>query len=185
MYGGSRIPGVLDEDALMMGVFERAGFRRAEEVLIYQRRLAGFRVAVDMQVVKLRRQYVVAADTDPGFADWWEACTLGSSLRTRFELSDRQSGAMAARVTLWDIQPLASSWGVRAMGLYDLNVQEEFRRCGLATFLVGESLKHLAQEGVGLVEAQTLSQDEAACRVFTKHGFEVIGRGHIFERAVD
>lgn len=184
LYGGSRIPGALDEDLLMRSAAAAAGFQPDGDVLIFQRRLAGFRTTVDRQLMSVRRQYQIVADTDPTYADWWEACTLGECNRTRFLMRDRKTDTLAASVTFWDIQPLAGCWGVHAMGLYDLHVEEEHRRCGLATFLVGEALRHLGQEGVGLVEAQSPEQDEAACGVFTKHGFEVVGRGHLLIKRI-
>ncbi|MEZ6095087.1 MAG: GNAT family N-acetyltransferase [Pirellulaceae bacterium] len=184
IYGGSRVPGVLIDDAIMLGAVSRAGYRSIGDVAIFQRRLAGFRTTVDRQLMSVRRQFQISADTDPPFANWWEAITLGNATRTRFELEDRKSGTLAASVVFWDIQPLATFWGVNAMGMYDLFVAQEHRRCGLATFLVGEALRHLAKEGVGLVEAQSLMDDEAACGVFTKHGFEIVGKGGCYSKAV-
>ncbi len=182
LYGGSRIPGVLDDDELMRSAFATAGYQTDGDILIFQRRLAGFRTTVDRQLTSVRRQYQVVADTDPDYSDWWEACTLGSSNRTRFSMMDRKTDSLAASVTFWDIQPLASCWGVQAMGMYDLHVLEEHRRCGLATFLIGEAMRHLGQEGVGLVEVQCPADDFASCGVFTKHGFEAIGRGHLMSK---
>jgi ribosomal protein S18 acetylase RimI-like enzyme len=181
LYGGSRIPGVLDEDASARRGLLSAGFEQQEEILIFQRHLAGYRTLVDRQQMAVRRQYQVTSDSDPDSTNWWDACTLGSTLRTRFVLNDRKSNAEVAAVTFWDMQPLASCWGVTAMGLYDLQVNAEARRCGLGTFLVCESLRALSQLGISLVEAQVRQSDAIACNMFQKLGFAQVGSGHIFQ----
>jgi ribosomal protein S18 acetylase RimI-like enzyme len=184
LYGGSRIPGVLDEDASARRGLLAAGFQQQEEIFIFQRHLAGYRTLVDRQQMAVRRQYQVTSDSDPDSTNWWDACTLGSTLRTRFVLNDRKSNAEVAAVTFWDMQPLASCWGVTAMGLYDLQVNAEARRCGLGTFLVCESLRALSQLGISLVEAQVRQSDAIACNMFQKLGFAQVGSGHIFQSAL-
>ncbi len=184
LYGGSRIPGVLQDDALMTVALAAAGFQPQGDVLIFQRRLAGFRPMVDRQQMTVRRQFQLQSDSDPPFSTWWEACTMGFARRTGFELTERSTLTKAASLTFWDIEPLASSWGVRAMGMNDLRVANQFRRCGLATFLLGESMRYLAQEGVGLIEVQTLADDAASCGVFTKHGFELVGKGSLLTKTL-
>jgi hypothetical protein len=180
MYGGNRIPGVLGDDITTRQIFLNAGFEEKDEINIYQRRLVGFRAITDRQQMTVRRQYQVTADTDPSPTNWWEACTLGSTGRTRFCLHDRKTDSNAATVTYWDMQPLASCWGVSAMGLYDLQVAQETRRCGLGTFLVCESLRALAQQSISLVEAQVRAVDDAGCKMFRKLGFDSVGTGNMF-----
>jgi hypothetical protein len=121
--------------------------------------------------MNLKRQFDFSVEQDPAAFSWWEACTLGESYRVRYSLTDRTSRESVASVTYWDMQPLAGSWGARAMGMYDLRVADRFRRSGMATCVINESLKHLAQDGVGIVEAQTLLSDERVCGCFAKLGF--------------
>jgi ribosomal protein S18 acetylase RimI-like enzyme len=184
LYGGSRVPGVLDDDASARQSLLAAGFEQQDEILIFQRHLTGYRAIVDRQQMSVRRQYQLSSNTDPESTNWWDACTLGSTLRTRFTLHDRKTNANVAEVTYWDMQPLASCWGVAAMGLYDLQVSAEARRCGLGTFLVCESLRALSQQGVSLVEAQIRKSDAIGCNLFQKLGFERVGSGHIFHRVL-
>jgi ribosomal protein S18 acetylase RimI-like enzyme len=70
------------------------------------------------------------------------------------------------------------------MGLYDLQVSAEARRCGLGTFLVCESLRALSQQGISLVEAQLRKSDAIGCNLFQKLGFEQVGSGHIFHKSL-
>jgi GNAT superfamily N-acetyltransferase len=179
MYGGSRVPGVLRDDLQSNEFFLANGFQKETEVLILQRRMHGFRPIVDRQQMSVRRQYQLDKIEDPTPVHWWDACTLGKSSRVRYLLNERSSQSEVARVTYWDMNPLASGWGVQAMGLFDLSVSEHSRRCGLGTFLVCESLRELAKDGVALVEAQLHAPDDIACGMFTKLGFEESQRGDV------
>jgi ribosomal protein S18 acetylase RimI-like enzyme len=58
--------------------------------------------------------------------------------------------------------------------LYGLHTDPDLRRKGVATYLVGESLKHLASSGIARVEAQTKASDDASLKLFTKLGFEKV-----------
>lgn len=184
LYGGSRIPGVLADDHVMFEALERGGFTVCGQVLIFHRRLAGFRPLVDSQQMTVRRQYQVQVNTDPPFETWWEACTMGFATRSRFELTERLGTAVVGGVTFWDIEPLASCWGVRAMGLNDLRIAEEYRRCGLATYLLGESMRCLAQEGIGVVEVQAPAEDAVSCAMFHKFRFEQVGEGRMMRKSL-
>lgn len=177
LYGGSRIPGLAEGDSIAESVCQRFGFVDVDEVSIFRRTLVGFRTVVDRNQMQVRRSFQIRADADPSLKSWGEACTMGRSTRMRFSLIDRKDESIRGTVSYWDMEPLANSLGVVAMGMYNLRVDDEARRAGLATFLVGESLRHLATQSIGMVEAQTESINAATCRLLEKLGFEKAGTG--------
>lgn len=185
LYGGSQIPGLLVDDKMAVDTARRGGFEVDDKVVVMERRLAGFRTIVDREQMSLRRRYQINAVADPMETSWWESCTLGMAERDRFSVYDKANQNVCGSVQFWDMQPLASGYGVKARGMHDLNVPEELRRGGIATFLVGESLRHLMQQGVGLVEAQTRESDQPAIGVFRKLGFEEVGKGLLMSKSVD
>jgi len=79
---------------------------------------------------------------------------------------------------------MASQWGSPAKGLYDLSVLPELQRSGMATFLVGESLRRLMENGIGLIEAQARQSDEASMGVFHKLGFEQVAEGMLMRKSL-
>ncbi len=176
-YGGSRIPGVPDEDELMTRAFTDYGFQRRDMIYVTQRRLSGFRAIVDRQQMTVRRQYQISPIVDPLPSNWWESCTFGWHEIFGFRLMDRKNQKVVGCVMFWEIQPLSTEWGTRTMGLCDLKVQTELQRQGLATFLIGESLRQLALQGVSLVELQYNQTDEAMHGIAQKLGFERISHG--------
>lgn len=184
IYGGSRIPGVLEKDVFSRKALADFGFDVEGKVVVMERALSGFRTLMDREQMTLRRQYQIKAVADPLESSWWESCTLGLAERDKFSVSHKLHRNLCGTVSYWDIQPLASEWGLICRGMYDLNVTPELRRCGMATFLVGESLRHLTQQGVGRVEAQARESDEAAIGVFKKLGFEPVTHGYLMTKPI-
>ena len=182
LYGGSQIPGFVVEDEQAISTAKRAGFEVYDKIVTMERHLAGFRTIVDREQMALRRRFQINAVADPLETSWWESCTVGMSERDRFSVYDKSNQNVCGSVKFWDIQPLANHWGVLARGLYGLKVPEELRRTGIATFLVGESLRHLMQQGIGVVEAQTRESDRAAIGVFRKLGFEEVSHGLLMSK---
>jgi ribosomal protein S18 acetylase RimI-like enzyme len=184
LYGGSRIPGVMAPDRVTLDAFLAAGFEPHDKICVLERSLTGFRTIVNRNQMKLRREYVISADGDPMERSWWESCTLGGADRDRFTIASKTSPQECGTVSYWDIEPMASQWGGPAKGLYDLAVSPDLQRTGLATFLVGESLRRLMQNGIGLVEAQARQSDEASMGVFHKLGFEQVAEGMLMRKSL-
>ncbi|MBW3599289.1 MAG: GNAT family N-acetyltransferase [Planctomycetes bacterium] len=183
LYGGSELPGVLESDERSLSFYRGRGYQPADRVVVMQRELAGFRPLVDRTQMQIRRSYQIEATLDPPSSSWWEACTLGHAERTRFHLLPRAGDAPAASATFWHIEPLASSWGVHAVGVLDLEVAAEHRRRGLATFLMGESLRQLQSHGATLVEAQTMERNAPAVGLYQKLGFEQVDAGVVLRKS--
>jgi len=177
LYGGSRVPGILEQDSLARESLLAAGFQDDDVVLLLERPLGNFRPPVDRLQLAHRRQFEVQAIADPMEANWWECCQFSMAEREKFNLTPKNDpGTTIGSVAFWDMQPLASEVGGSARGLYDLHINDRQRREGIATFLVSEALKQLSQHGVGRVEVQVRESDPAAIGLFRKLGFAEIAK---------
>ena len=181
LYGGSELPGVLASDSQMLAAFGD-GYQEIDRVIVFERELATFRVPVDRRVMQVRRTYHMEATFDPPAANWWEACTYGQADRTRFVLRPPRDTEVGCTVTFWDMEPLASSWGVHAVGLVELATAETLRRQGLAMFLVGEALRQLHAHGVQRCQVQAMQSNTAALALYKKLGFAEIDRGIVLRK---
>jgi RimJ/RimL family protein N-acetyltransferase len=182
LYGGSNVPGILTANQPVIEVFEARGYHHQMRILVMQRSLHDFRAVLDRKQTSVRRGYRIEQDQDPLCRNWWEACTLGNTNRSVFHLIDRRTNQSQGNISYWDMEPLARNWGVRAMGLFDLRIAHEARQAGLGTFLVGESLRHLQQQSINLVEAQVADDNLAALNLFEKMGFEANDTGSVLCR---
>ncbi len=182
LYGGCRLCGVMQTDAQQGRIFREAGFVEREKTLVLHRDLAGYRPVVNREIMQLRRQCQLQRAGDAVAANWWEASSLGQIDQVRFELVNRRGDEQLGQVSYWDIEPLASSWGVHAMGMLDLKVSENAQRAILATFLLGETIRELQSFGVTLVEVQVDEGDDELVTVCMNLGFQQVDVGVQFER---
>lgn len=182
LYGGSEIPGVMECNELLRECCNRRGYRESCQVTILQCDLARFRPPLSRKVRKLKRLVRLEETLDPVSRDWWEACVWGSQQRDCFHLVDPTQDRKVASVSFWDIQPLSTCWGICTAGMFDLYVDPEFRRQGLATYILAESFRKLRHRGVVTVEAQTMSTNEAAIAFYRQQSFEEVDRGMVFRK---
>lgn len=175
LYGGSRIPGVMAGDRHVHAALVRNGFEVERTIAIMERQLTGpIKAPGGRRQLAVRRNYLVNAISDPLEQSWWECCTLGISERDRFLVAQKKDNHVAGRVSYWDMQPLGSLLSGNCRGLYDLVVNRDGQRQGLATHLVCESLKRLSANGASMVEAQTDLANIGAVRLFEKLDFEIV-----------
>jgi ribosomal protein S18 acetylase RimI-like enzyme len=172
LYGGSRVPGVLAEDQLFRDALLSFGFQVDDEVYLLERKLAGFRAIGGRNQTDIRRKFQLKAIPDPIETSWWECCLFSLTERDRFTIYDPAKKQIVSSVSFWDMGPIAMEYGVSCRGLYDLSVEPNYRRGGIATYLIGESLKALMQRGIGQVEVQVRKSDSASLALFQKLGFQ-------------
>jgi GNAT superfamily N-acetyltransferase len=182
LYGGCRLCGVMQTDTTQGRIFRAAGFVERERTLVLHRDLAGYRPVVNREIMQLRRQCQLQRGGDVLAANWWEASSVGQIDQVRFELATRSGDEQLGQVSFWDIEPLASSWGVHAMGMLDFKVCDDARRATLATFLLGEAIRELQSFGVTLVEVQADEADTEFLAVCQNLGFQQVDMGIQLER---
>ncbi len=183
LYGGSELPGILDSDAQQQGFFRAAGYREIDRTVVLHRELAGFRPVVDRQQMQVRRRTKINYVCDPPARTWWEACTLGDLTRLQYRLFLREDETQPAAVaTLVDMETFSHTWGVRTAGLLDVWVADAVRRQGLAVNLLGDILRQAAEQGIGLIEVQTMQSNAAAIGAYRKLGFEQVDSGVVFRK---
>lgn len=182
LYGGSRSVGVLSGDAQASGWLEENQFVLDGQVSIRHWELADFRPLMDRKQLMIGRSFILEAQLDPVPQTWFEACTIGLSSRIGFFLKDRRSKEVVGRLTFWDMEPLVKNWGMIAMGLVKLWVSPDLRGEGLATYMVGESLRQLKQQGVSLVEIQHVVSEKKLENLCDKLGFKEIDRTNLYSK---
>lgn len=182
LYGGSELPGVLVSDPVLGAACLRNGYREIDRIHVIQLELAGWRPPVSRAQRALRRDTVCEEEYCPPLASWWDACTTGAFDRLRFSLSKSSGGTALADVWFWDIEPLSTCWGLPTAGMFDLHVQSEIRRSGLATYLLAEAFGRLHNRGIVLVEAQTMQHNAPALALYNKLGFQKVDEGVVYRK---
>jgi ribosomal protein S18 acetylase RimI-like enzyme len=182
LYGGSELPGVLESDPVLGDVCRRNGYRTIDRVIILERNLSDFRVALSREQRQLRRTVASGESYCPPSASWWEASTTGAFERIDFYAQAIDGGQLLGKVSFWDVEPLSTGWGIPTAGMFNLEVAPHARRKGLASFLLGEAFSRLKNRGIVMVEAQTMEGNLPALAMYQKLGFATIGHGDVFRR---
>ena len=182
LYGGSELPGVLTSDTWMTELLLRGGYQMIEELAVMHRDLVSFRPPVSRNVRRLRREVEMQQDAHLELGTWWEAHKHIDQELVRFELTPFGSQEALAHVSCWDIEPLATTWGVPTVGMVDLATAETHRRRGLATYLLAEAFRVLRVRGVSMVESHIRSDHTAALALCHKLGFTQIDAGRLYEK---
>lgn len=181
LYGGSDTPGVLDSSAAMQAAFQRAGYVTDRRIAVLRRSLGGFRPPVNRLQVAIRRSTTLSVVDEPSRRTWWEAATTTGLALRRYVLRN-QVEELLGTATFWDMQPLASAWGVMAAGLMHVDIEGPRRRQGLASYLVAEAMHDLSSEGISLVETHVSEGNAAALSLFGKLGFTPAEHGTVFRK---
>ena len=182
LYGGSELPGVLASDPMFNGACHRKGYREIDRVVVLLLELAGFRPPITRNQRQLRRDMTCQEVQTPPARSWWECCTTGAFDRVHFFLNRPGSSVPTGEVWFWDVEPLSTSWGAPAAGMFDLSVPNDQRRKGLATYLLSEAFERLRNRGVLLVEAQTMQQNAPAVALYKRLGFQQVDEGIVYRK---
>ena len=185
MCGGSEMHGILDSDQQMQEFYRAHAYDEVARSIVLQRDLRDFHPPVDRRHIVIRRRATIQRVDDPPARSWWDACIFGPFDRMRFELVSKEGGAAMATATFWDMQGLSNSKGARAMGLTYVESRGDQRRQGLVSFLLAESFRQLAEQGLAIVETQVDSNNQAALALFQKLGFRQVDQAAVFRKVVD
>jgi hypothetical protein len=181
LYGGSRGLGVLEKDQLWSEVLRLEKFSPVEKWSCWRRSIADFQPAFNRDRMQLTRKYVVESSVDMPTENWWEACTWGHIVRTRYDLlSDGGRGKSVAAAWLWDVQPLARSEGTHAAGLIRLTSAKNSP--AETKYLFEEVLLLLKKEQVLVIEAAVPDKDIEQQKFLAELGFDANLSGVAWEK---
>jgi ribosomal protein S18 acetylase RimI-like enzyme len=182
LYGGSELSGVLGSDTRLNEVFQQNGYEVATEAVVLHHELARSRPSFSREQRLLGRETQFDQNYNPRAENWWEVNRLGEIDRQHFRLTPRRTHETLAIVEFWDIEPLASSWGLRVAGVRDLYVDPQQRRRKLASYLLSECFKLLRKKGVSLIEAHVMKQNDAAMNLYRGLDFTPVDTGIVYRK---
>jgi GNAT superfamily N-acetyltransferase len=181
LYGGCDSPGFLASDVMARPFFEKHGYKLARSSGLFQRALAKTNMPPDPRFGSIRQQFDVVASPYHG-AGWWRECVLGPIEAVEYRLQLKPQGQAVARCVLWDMETFQQLWGQACVGMFELFVRPEFRRRGLAKYLLAQILRYLHDQPFHLFEGMADLSDPAALGLLQGLEFEQVDVGHCFRR---
>lgn len=184
LYGGSNAPGMLLSEPGAHPFLTKMGYVPETQVLVFRRRLQGPINVVDHRFGQVAKRYETQVLPGYSFSTWYRECCLGALEPIEFQLQSRQTGHWAARCLFWEMREYQSKYGTMPAGVIDVQVRQEFRKQGLAKYMLHQLLKYLQEIQMGLVEIQVQEQDTAGLRVVKSLNFEHVDTGVAFRKHV-
>jgi len=201
LYGGSEPIGVFESDSPAIELYRNSNYETINKTLLFRVSLKGYRIPITAKTVSWRHKVSLTCTDLPKPKHWWEACMMGHftwlELRGHLPKDREPVGSVVIRIT--DAQEMpefklstlnaSDSWIVfhkrsRAAGLMNINVREDCRNMGLATFLLGEMIRTAQKEGVTTFEAQAAEDNEPLVALLKSMRWEVVERGEVFRKIV-
>jgi hypothetical protein len=161
-----------------------SGYVEHRSIAIWQRTLTNFRPPVDRGTMTFRRQFKISLQTEDAAAgNWSDACAYGWIDRLQFSVCSATTGQNVLTLTFWDMEPLASGWGHRAVGLADVSFRESAPSTDLLACALGEAMRQLPDLGMTLVEVQTEPDSPMLASCCQKLGFSLVDCGTQFGKS--
>ncbi len=180
IYGGSQSPGFLDSDRTLGPFLQRRGYRSVETQLVLQRHLDRPFNVIDGRFPALRRRFEVKQLPRRGTAGWYQECVRGPVEIEGFRLEEKASERAAGGALVWEMDPFSARWNEHAVGILYVQVEEAFRRQGLARLLLGNVLRYYHDQYFTLVECQAREQDTAGVALLRGLGFHQVDTGRLY-----
>lgn len=183
LYGGSNSPGVLESSPEAAGFLTAVGYKPAETVVVYQRRLDQPLTVADPRFAMLRKRYDVQLLKAAVVGSYWQECQWATLEPAEFRAVDKLTGLPAARAVAFELEGFSWRWGFPSAGICDVQVRPDLRKQGVAKMLVAHILRFLQDQFFGIGELQVRADDAAGVGLCKAVGFDAIDLGHVYRKA--
>ena len=181
IYGGARPSGFLKSHPLAHDFFTTLGYQPKETIHVLQRPFTkGF--ATSMQLINIKRQTEIVITERPRSESLWWFTHFGNMESMQFHMLNKKSGEEIAVVTVVGLDHYISAWGMRAIGLVDLFVKEEYRGNLYGQALITETMRRLKNEMITMAECHVPASKPAALRTALATGFVEVDQGIVYEK---
>jgi ribosomal protein S18 acetylase RimI-like enzyme len=182
LYGGSASAGIMAGEEAAPPFLQRHGYLAHTDRLVFQRGLTQALQVVDGRFSDLRRVYDLRIVPRLHASPWWEECVLGPVELVDFRLEDKNSGAVAGCLSVWEMDLFSWRWNQPSVGLLHIEVERSSRRQGLAKYLLTQTLHYLQDQFFGLCEVHIEPADGPALQFFRCLGFEQVDVGQQYRK---
>jgi ribosomal protein S18 acetylase RimI-like enzyme len=179
LYGGSSLPGFLASQPEAQPFLQAHGYKIAQEVVVFRRRVRDPLRMFDSRVAGYRQQFELRVAARKIFAGWWQECVFGAVEPLEFSLVNKATNEQAVRALVWYMEGFGDA-SRRLVGIVNLEVAESKRRQGLGKFFLSQLLRALEEEYFESVEMQVEKTNTAATQFCLSVGFAQVDVGRVY-----
>lgn len=182
IYGGVEPSGFAVANAPWTEFFASCGYEQGTTTTVLHRDLDTGRDPIDARLIRNRRRLNMLITDRVSSHSWWWYARHSHQDTLQIELVDRSSSETVATGRIVGLDIYIPKWGVRAVGIRDVEVTENERRQGYALSLVVETCRQLREQSIRLVEVQIAEGNDAALELVTAARFEQVAELTTFRR---
>lgn len=201
LYGGSEPIGVFESDTLAVELFRGAGYEAIHKTLLFRASLDNYVIPITAKTVPWRRKLTLSRTDLPKPEHWWEACMMCNftwlKIQGRLPHDPKPVGSVVIRIT--DSIEMPDFRSLRAFpsdaptpsyprslvaGLMNIEIREDCRNKGLATYLMGEMIREAQKEFVSTFEAQADEDNAPLVALLKSLRWKIAERGTVFRKTL-
>lgn len=201
LYGGSEPIGVFESDVLAVELFRNSGYDSINKTLLFRVSLDDYKIPITPKTVQWRRKISLHRTDLPQPQHWWEACMMCNftwlKITGLLPNDPEPVGSVVVRVTdslempdfrsqqAFPSHSLAPSYP-RSLtaGLMDIEIREDCRNKGLATYLMGEMIREAQKEFATTFEAQAAEENVPLVALLNAMRWSVVDHGEVFRKTL-
>lgn len=172
-YGGGEFSGVLSSHQAFHQTLEQAGYRPTQTSILFEADCFAMEPR-DPRAAVIRRDFRFEIEEDFLAPDWWRTLALSERQHAEIQLCSRRDHRRVARAAVWDMEAFGREDGLHRYALIDLVVDPDYRRRGLARFLVVELLKYARLQYIDRLCVQTDAANQPALALYHALGFKQV-----------
>lgn len=169
---GDSMMGITSNDQRSYAWLVEAGFEPQSATSFWELDLAGFQAPVDRMQIQIRRTAHVDRILDEPQLPWRQACLLGHTEPTGFQLTLRAEGRVAQQLLVWSVAPELAASPHLNVWLWPIGSPADASSTDQITFLLAEALRQMAEERVDVVRTVSDSSETSVTTILSRLGFK-------------
>lgn len=161
-----------------------AGFEPLKPTSAWELEMIAFHAPVDRVQIQIRRSAHVDRQIHEPLLPWWQACMLGHTEPTAFQLTHRKERRVLNEVLFWSVAPELQTLPDSVFWLWPPTVSDEDAATDQLVFLLAESLRQLQSERVDLVRTVAGANENDTSNILKRLGFTPTQSGVVFEKTL-
>lgn len=161
---------------------QKAGFSPVVPASLWELDLDRFHPPMDRIQIQIRRAAHVDRQVDEPYLPWWQACVLGHTDPTAFQLTHRAERRVLSEALFWAVAPELLTTPFPITWLWPLPEDGSEATADQHVFLLGESLRQLQESNVSTVRTMSKASQTTANAALARLGFQPCATGVVFEK---
>lgn len=179
---GDSMMGITTADQRTYSWLVKAGWVARVATSGWELFLDNFHPPVDRLQIQIRRNAHVDRLLDEPLLPWRQACLLGHTEPTGFQLTLRVEGTVAQELLVWSVGQELMTTPESVVWLWPIEVGETSQESDQLIFLLSESLRQMTEDRVEVVRTVSDSAKTSVTSVLTRLGFRNSISGVVLEK---